>query len=499
MNNVGIAIGWTLIHSLWQAGVAAVVMVALLRVVRSSLARYTIACTALLAVVAAFLTGLVYFFPWGQDDGTRFAFRVGDPREFAIPLGSGASIKFSVERALSWLAPIWLIGVAIFNIRHLVHWFATCRLRTRGVCAAPDRWQDRLYQAAARLGVSKSVTLLESCFVQVPVVIGQMRPVILFPIGLLAGLPADQVELILMHELAHIRRWDYGVNMLQTFIEGLMFYNPAVWWISKVIRTEREHCCDDIVVVATQNAHAYAAALAALEETRSGLVELALASTGGSLVKRIHRLLRPSTVPGFAWTSLVSAVIVIAGTAALFVARPIQPLPAPISMSAGQSSTALQRWVSEDVAYIITNEERVAFNSLQTDEERAQFIIQFWQRRDPTPGTVENEFREEHYRRIAEANRKFTTAAGVLGWKTDRGRALIMWGKPDEIESHPSGGQYARPGGGNVTTFPFEIWRYAYLQGIGRDVLLEFVDPASTGEFRLSVDPNEKNRLLLQK
>ena len=102
--------------------------------------------------------------------------------------------------------------------------------------------------------------LLESCLVQVPIVIGQMRPVILLPVGLLAGLPAEQIELILMHELAHIRRYDYVVNMLQTFIEGVMFYNPAVWWISKVIRTEREHCCDDLVVAATRNAHAYAAA-----------------------------------------------------------------------------------------------------------------------------------------------------------------------------------------------------------------------------------------------
>src|SRR5262249_48188807 len=154
------------------------------------------------------------------------------------------------------------------------------RLRTRGVCTAPDHWQDRLVRAAVRLSISKPITLLESVLVQVPVVIGQMRPVIIFPIGLLAGLPADQVELILMHELAHVRRWDYIVNMLQTLIESVMFYNPAVWWISKAIRTEREHCCDDMVVAATQNAHAYATALTALEQTRQSRVELALASTG---------------------------------------------------------------------------------------------------------------------------------------------------------------------------------------------------------------------------
>src|SRR5262249_37877326 len=152
-----------------------------------------------------------------------------------------------LQRVLLWITPLWLVGVVIFNLRHLVNWLATHRMRSRGICAAPDIWQDRLHRAAERLRVSKSVTLLESCLVQVPIVLGLLRPVILFPVGLLAGLPAGQIELILMHELAHIRRWDYAMNMIQTFIEGLMFYNPAVWWISHVIRTEREHCCDDIV------------------------------------------------------------------------------------------------------------------------------------------------------------------------------------------------------------------------------------------------------------
>jgi len=161
------------------------------------------------------------------------------------------------------------------------------------------------------------------------------------------------------------------------------------------------------------------------------------------------------------------------------------------------ASRALRRWLDEDVSYIITNEERTAFKALKTDEEREQFIEQFWLRRDPTPDTVDNEFKEEHYARIAYANERF--ASGIPGWKTDRGRIYIIWGKPDEIESHPSGGTYDRPiedGGGTTSTFPFEIWRYRYIEGIGNEVLLEFVDPSMSGEYRMTIDPNEKDALL---
>src|SRR5256712_2605529 len=157
------------------------------------------------------------------------------------------------------------------------------------------------------------------------------------------------------------------------------------------------------------------------------------------------------------------------------------------------ASRALRKWLDEDVAYIITNEERSAFKALKTDEEREQFIEQFWLRRDPTPDTVDNEFKEEHYARIADANERF--ASGIPGWKTDRGRIYIIWGKPDEIESHPSGGTYDRPieeGGGTTSTFPFEVWRYRYIEGIGNEGLLEFADPSMPGEYVLTIDLNDK-------
>src|SRR4051794_6248325 len=159
--------------------------------------------------------------------------------------------------------------------------------------------------------------------------------------------------------------------------------------------------------------------------------------------------------------------------------------------------TPYRKWLNEDVAYIITDEERAAFKKLQTDEEREQFIEQFWLRRDPTPDSVENEFKEEHYRRIAYANEHY--ASGIPGWKTDRGRIYITFGPADEIESHPSGGTYERPpeeGGGTTSTFPFETWRYRYIEDIGNDIIIEFVDPTMSGEYRMTMDPSEKDALL---
>jgi len=160
-------------------------------------------------------------------------------------------------------------------------------------------------------------------------------------------------------------------------------------------------------------------------------------------------------------------------------------------------SKTYKKWLDEDVVYIISDEERKAFKQLSNDEERDQFIEAFWQRRDPTPDTEENEFKEEHYRRIEYANEHF--AAGLPGWKTDRGRIYIMYGPADEIDSHPSGGTYDRPieeGGGTTSTFPFEDWRYRYLEGIGQEVEIEFVDTCMCGDYHMTIDRGEKDALL---
>ena len=158
---------------------------------------------------------------------------------------------------------------------------------------------------------------------------------------------------------------------------------------------------------------------------------------------------------------------------------------------------AYKDWLDKDVTYIITDEERKAFKKLATDDERERFIEEFWRRRDPDPDTDENEFKEEYYERIAYANEHFSS--GIPGWKSDRGRIWIMYGKPDERETHPMGGSYDRPsyeGGGSTTTYPFEVWFYRYLAGVGSGVEIEFVDPTGSGEYRIARNPNEKDALL---
>jgi GWxTD domain-containing protein len=159
-----------------------------------------------------------------------------------------------------------------------------------------------------------------------------------------------------------------------------------------------------------------------------------------------------------------------------------------------------RKWLDEDVIYIISPEERHSFLHLATNEEREQFIEAFWQRRNPDPDSPENSFKEEHYRRIAYANEHY--ASGIPGWKTDRGKIYIMWGPPDEVDAHPTGGNWDRPmdqGGGSTTTYPWETWRYRHLdgEGLGENVELEFVDPTSTGEYHLTMDPSEKDALLM--
>jgi GWxTD domain-containing protein len=338
--------------------------------------------------------------------------------------------------------------------------------------------------------------LLESLLADTPVVLGHFRPVVLVPLGFLAGLSPEQVEVILLHELAHIRRADYCVNVCQRLIEGLLFYHPVVWWISQVIRTERENCCDDTVVALRGDAHSYALALATLEQNRLEqqwpMREPAVAATGGNLMKRIKRLLYPKG-PSGVWAPAITAVILMASTAMVLSAWHVNPSTSQTSEQTDKKvNTPWQRWLNEDVVYILSDEERAAFERLTADEERLRFVEQFWERRDPTPGTAENEFKEEHYRRIAYANKHW---GGTLpGWKTDRGRIYIRYGPPDEIDSHPSGGSYNRPeseGGGSVMTYPFENWRYVHFENIG-NLDIEFVDLSSSGEFRMTLDRQEK-------
>ncbi len=489
------AAGWALIHSLWEGAAVAAVLAVALSVIRSARARYTASCLALCAILVCFLGTFFASIPRAQIHSAA-----AHPIVLTWPVPASASgmprAAMRLADLLGWLAPFWMAGVVLFSLRHVASWMAARRLGRTGVCCAPQVWQERLNILSGRLRLSRPVVLLESCFAGVPVVIGHLRPVILMPVGLLAGLPASQIEAILLHELAHIRRHDYWINMVQTAIESLLFYHPLVWWISAVIRAEREHCSDDVAVALSGNAHEYAEALAALEQTRWGVSAAALAATGGSLMKRIRRLLIPGGRAGFDSAPLVLAGILLLAAASSLMAWQAKSqdkpnLPAEQDTQVCETSAnsivchsvpaPYMKWLNEDVAYIITDPERAAFKHLQTNGEREQFIAQFWQRRDPTPGTPENEFQEEHYRRIQYANDNFRSPS-VPGWKTDRGRIYIMFGPPDEREEHPNG---------NATTpYPLDIWKYQRIQGIGNDVYMEFVDQAKSGEYHMTMDPN---------
>ncbi len=193
---------------------------------------------------------------------------------------------------------------------------------------------------------------------------------------------------------------------------------------------------------------------------------------------------------------IVFSVIIILGTSPIL-AQIVDDPSTKARKTEEEVSKIYENWLSKDVRYIITREETKAFKALKTDEERENFIENFWRRRDPNPDTEENEYREEYYERIAYANEHF--ASGKPGWMTDRGRIYITWGKPDGVESHPMGGSYNRPsyeGGGTTSTYPFEIWFYRHLEGVGSGIEIEFVDPTGSGEYRIATNPNEKDALL---
>ena len=454
-----LAVGWALLHSLWQGAAVALMLAALMAATRNSLIRYWSSCAALLLMLAVFGVTLNRLAPT-IGGGTGLVKLPPVPRvDLALPLSIGDAP--SLDALLPWLSLLWIGGVSVFYLRHLAGWASVGRLRRRGVCAVSIEWQARLDGLLAKLQVPRPVRLMESCFVDAPIVLGHFRPVILVPLGLLAGLPSGQLEAILLHELAHIRRHDYLVNLIQRLVEGLFFYHPAVWWISYVIRSEREHCCDDIAVAMSGDAHAYASALAELEANRqSAARELALAATGGNVVKRIERLLYPKAAASRSWAPFaLTLALIVAGS---------------LSLAAGQSSqpSPYMKWVDEDVVYLITPEERTAYLKLATDPEREKFTEQFWRRRDPN-WTPQSKMMEEHYRRIAYANQRFAGAAA--GWRTDRGRMYIVYGPPDELESHPRGTADRRP---------WDDWMYHHVEGVGDRVFFTFV--LESGEYRLA-------------
>src|SRR5436190_12604527 len=282
-------LGWTLMHSLWQCALAAAGLAALLTVVpaRAARSRYALSVATLLLMVALPLaTGLrMGSGPTWTDIGAQ-AFTT--------------RMRAAVEPALPWAVALWLGGVLLLSARLASGLLATWRLAIAGTRPVPEAWRQALGRLATRLRVSRPVRLLASALIEVPAVIGWWRPVILIPVSVLAGggLTPLQLDALLAHELAHVRRHDYLVNLLQTAVETLLFYHPAVWWVSTRVREEREHCCDDLAVAACGDARVYATALLRTEQLRAAPA-LALGAGGGSLLGRVRRLLAPATPDAF--------------------------------------------------------------------------------------------------------------------------------------------------------------------------------------------------------
>lgn len=297
-------LGWTLVHFLWQGFVIALWYAAARRALApraNPQARYLLACAAMAGMLAAPLATWEALRP--PEAGGAAAYRIGGAPPAAPTAGSAAttaalpaSVRVTVSTVesaqfLAWVVMLWLAGALAFWVRLAGGWVVAARMRSVLVRTAPPQWQEILRNLGARIGLVRPVRLLVSALVEAPTVVGWLRPVVLVPVGALAGLPPAQLEALLLHELAHIRRHDYLVNLLQSVAEALLFYHPAVWWVSGHIRAEREMCCDDVAVSVSGDALQYARALAQLESCRPAHSHQAVAASGGSLAGRIARIL----------------------------------------------------------------------------------------------------------------------------------------------------------------------------------------------------------------
>ncbi|HKV38196.1 MAG TPA: M56 family metallopeptidase [Blastocatellia bacterium] len=352
-------LGWTLIHFLWQGALVALALSLANLLLRSRGAnlRYAAACLSLLLLILLPLATFSILSSSGSASVTITDSRLQPPPiehwSFAkngitssaagLPANSGAAVSSSssardaiasvdsapvmqrlrtgLVQRLPWLVLIWLLGVAVLSIRFIAGLRAVRRLKSEATDIPAPQWQSKLQRLRRALRISRPVRLCETVLVQVPTVVGWFRPLILLPATALTGMSPEQLEALLAHELAHIRRHDYLVNIAQTTIETLLFYHPAVWWVSHQIRYERENCCDDMAVAACGDLLTYARALADLERLRSSIPYPAVAASGGSLLKRIERLVgvarpeRHQAGPQLAGLAVIAAALIVLAVA----------------------------------------------------------------------------------------------------------------------------------------------------------------------------------------
>ena len=379
------ALGWALVHFAWQGAALALLLAVTLTVLPATAARtrYTLSLLTLTLMLALPIgTGVRLF-------NRAIAHVSADARPTAIEpaknnaalspspasarpngveshaqeksLAAPVRIRTLLEPVLPWLVVLWLLGVIALSVRLAHGWMMARRLRTEGTREISGALQLILSRLAQRLRVTRPVRLVESLVMEVPAVVGWLRPVILVPTSALSGLTPQQLEVLLAHELAHVRRYDYVVNIMQCMIETLLFYHPAVWWVSRRVREEREHCCDDLVVAICGDPQLYASALVGMERLRPATPRLALAATGGSLLHRVRRLLMPSSIrPEYfpRWSAgiagILAATVVLVATGSDRVAQAsamhtiradtTKTAPDTVVRAPDQSLSLAQRW-----------------------------------------------------------------------------------------------------------------------------------------------------------
>lgn len=325
------AIGWTLLHFLWQGALVGAAYAAL-RVLLAKArphARYTVGLGALAILAASPVLTLWQLVPAASGaaaiDGataTHVAAVQALDGELAGAAVAVAQASSPIEPWLPWLVGAWLVGVALFSLRTLYQYLRLRRLCRQGAEPLPD-WDERLRLLVRRFGVTRPVQLVKSTIVQTPSLIGWIRPVIVLPTSVLLGLTPQQIELVIAHELGHIRRWDYAVNLLQIGVETVLFYHPVVHWISREVREEREACCDDLVLHRGANPVDYAATLASLEELRGYTHAPALAASGGFLLGRIRRIVGAEPMFAAPLSGGQGMLVAVLAMAAVLSVRPV--------------------------------------------------------------------------------------------------------------------------------------------------------------------------------
>jgi beta-lactamase regulating signal transducer with metallopeptidase domain len=333
------AVGWALLHLLWQAAIVAGILAASLTLLsrHSANTRYAVSCAALTLVFAMFVATAYRAY---EPAPATHASTTSAGSEKLVPvtdvpvLLAAAATETWRDRAMELvrtarqtlpaIVAIWLAGVIVLSSRLLLSWARARRLAHDGVSEASAHWQRVAQRLSDALGLRRAVHLVESAAVEVPAVIGSLRPVILLPASALTGMTPEQIEMVLAHELAHIRRHDFFVNLLQAVVETLMFYHPAVWWMSRRVRIERENCCDDLAVAVCGNPLQYARALTRLEELRAQAPAMTVAANGGSLLDRIRRLVA-ERAESTGWTSRWAAAVAMLSVVIIVLAVPSLP------------------------------------------------------------------------------------------------------------------------------------------------------------------------------